>query len=357
MSKSTLFLFIAAGALVCPLSSCHASEQKSSISAASQTANSSADSATLKSILGNSVRITETEHFAIVHEDAARYVPGTSRTLERTYQRFYEAFSHAGFELVPLQSRLVWICFPQQSGFNKYAMQAEGTDLSWLDSYYSTLTNRVAIVEPSPRLLARGETQATLASSTPVALAAREGVLPLSTSGPPLDNARLTHELAHQLAFNSGLQKRGVMYPFWVSEGLAANFEFESLVGAGFEQSSTARRACLLKTRDAGELIPLRQFVVQTKVPADASRSRRHYAQAWAFFQFMLTRHSESLRNYLRHLAVLPPGQRTASVLLHEFTDAFGSPEEIENSWNAFLDFQAQQAQASADSTSPTAER
>jgi hypothetical protein len=357
MSKSTLFLFIAAGAFVCPSSSCRASEQRSSVPAAPQTANNSIDPATLKSLLGDSAEVTETDHFAIVHEGAAKYVPGTSRTLERAYQRFYEAFSKAGFEVAPSQSRLVWICFPQQSGFNKYAMQAEGTDLSWLDSYYSTLTNRVAIVEPSPRLLERGETEAALTLSTPVALAAREGVLPISTSGPPLDTARLTHELAHQLAFNSGLQKRGVMYPFWISEGLATNFEFESLAGAGFEQCSTARRACLIKMRDAGELVPLRQFIVQTKVPADAVQSRRYYAQAWAFFQLMLTQHSENLRSYLHHIAVLLPDQRTTMVLLREFTDAFGSPEEIEDSWNAFLDRQAQQALAPADSASPAARK
>jgi hypothetical protein len=357
MSKSTLFLFMAAGAFVCPSSNCPASEQRSSVPAASQTANSSVDPATLKPLLGSSAQITETEHFAIVHEEAAKYVPGTSRTLERAYQRFYDAFSKAGFELAPSQSRLVWVCFPQQSGFNKYAMEAEGTDLSWLDSHYSTLTNRVAIVEPSPRLLGRGETEATLTPSTPVALAAREGVLPISTSGPPVDNARLTHELAHQLAFNSGLQKRGVMYPFWVSEGLATNFEFESPAGTGFEQCSTARRGCLVKMRDAGELVPLRQFIVQTKVPADAVRSRRHYAQAWAFFQFMLTQRSENLRSYLHHIAVLPPGQRGTMVLLREFTDAFGSPEEIEGSWDAFLDRQAQQAQASADPASPTVQK
>jgi len=36
----------------------------------------------------------------------------------------------------------------------------------------------------------------------------------------------------------------------------------------------------------AGELVPLRQFVVQTTVPPDARVGRRHYAQAWGFFQF-----------------------------------------------------------------------
>jgi hypothetical protein len=79
------------------------------------------------------------------------------------------------------------------------------------------------------------------------------------------------------------------MYPFWVSEGLATNFEFEWLAGPGFTNCSTARHDCLVKTHAAGDLVPLRQFVVQTKVPASASRSRRYYAQAWAFFQYLLT--------------------------------------------------------------------
>jgi len=356
MSKSTLFLFIAAGAFVCPSSSCHASEQKPSAPAASQVSNDAVDLAAFKPLLG-AAETTETDHFAIVHEGAATYVPGTGRTLERAYQRFYGAFSQAGFALTRPQSRLVWICFPQQTGFNKYAVQAEGTDLSWLDSYYSTLTNRVAIVEPSPRLPDRGEAEASSRTDDWAVLAANrqseEGVLPISTSGTPLDTARLTHELAHQLAFNSGLQKRGVMYPFWVSEGLATNFEFESLAGSGFEQCSTARRDCLVKTRAAGELVPLAQFAVQTSVPAGAAQSRRYYAQAWAFFQYLLTERNEDLRSYLHRVATLPPGRRTAKVLLSEFTNAFGAPEDMEISWNAFLDRQVRPARA-GDCTSPT---
>src|SRR5688500_3134946 len=33
------------------------------------------------------------------------------------------------------------------------------------------------------------------------------------------------HEVTHQLFFNSGVQKRGRGYPFWLSEGLAGLFE------------------------------------------------------------------------------------------------------------------------------------
>ena len=311
--------------------------------------------------MGEPIQVSTTEHFAIVHEAGASYISGTSRTLERAYQQFYEAFSLAGFDLARSADRLVWICFPQQSKFDEYALRVEGTDLSWLDGYYSTLTNRVAVVEPSPRSLQRDKADAPSKSGSLVNLIANtqshEEVLPMSAVDSQMDVARLTHELAHQLAFNSGLQKRGVMYPFWVSEGLATNFEFEWLAGPGFANCSTARHDCLVKTHAAGDLVPLKQFIVQTKVPASAARSRRYYAQAWAFFQYLLTERGESLRNYLLRLSNLPPGQRTAKVLLREFTDSFGSLDEVESSWNAFLDHQAQQTQASTDSAPSTIQK
>ena len=305
--------------------------------------------ATARSFLSESTRIDTTEHFVILHETGTNYVPGTGRTLEQAHARFYGAFSKAGFELTRSADRLVWICFSQQSKFNAYAVQVEGTDLSWLDGYYSTLTNRVAVVEPSPRV--SGYDRAAVERSEPgggrnsgTGRQGHEEVLPMSTDESQVDIARLTHELAHQLAFNSGLQRRGVMYPFWVSEGLATNFEFEGLSGTGFEKCTTARRDCLVQTHAAGQLVPLAEFVVQTTVPSSVAQSRRYYAQAWAFFQYLLTERSGDLRSYLHQVATLPAGRHEATVLLREFTNVFGSPEAMECSWGTFLDRQVRLA-------------
>jgi hypothetical protein len=345
-------LFVAAVVLCSPCTTCRCSDQKQPAQIAPSTSPDFIDLSIIKPLLGESIQVSTTEHFSIVHEPGAKYIPGISATLERAYKQFYQAFSGAGFGPTRSANRLVWICFPQQGKFDQYAIQVEGTDLSWLDGYYSTLTNRVAVVEPSPRLPQRDMKPANQVNLVADAQS-HEEILPMSADESQMDLARLTHELAHQLAFNSGLQKRGVMYPFWVSEGLATNFEFDWLPGTGFENCSTARRECLITMHEAGELIPLRQFVVQTKVPASASRSRRYYAQAWAFFQYLLTERGESLQGYLCRTASLLPGQRAPRVMLREFTDAFGSPEEIEGSWSAFLERQAQQAQASANLAFP----
>ena len=58
--------------------------------------------------------------------------------------------------------------------------------------------------------------------------------------------------------------------------------------------------------------------------------SRQHYAQAWAFFRFLLTERPESLRVYLQRVANRPAGRRGEDVLLSEFIDVFGAPESLE---------------------------
>jgi hypothetical protein len=359
MRQSALCLFTAVGVLCILCSNCHSAEPKPPVSKVSGAGSESVNPAALRSLVGASFEATTTEHFVVLHAPGASYVAGACRTLEYAYGHFYEAFTRAGFDLARSKERLVWICFPQKSGFSEYALRVEGMDLSWLDGYYSTLTNRVAIVQRDAETRRYEEATAPSPGDVPVAVAAnrsaREEVLPMPASGPWFDVTRLTHEVAHQLSFNSGIQKRGGMYPLWVSEGLATNFEFESGARIGLEHGNTARRNGLLEAYAAGELVPLRQFVAQTTVPPDAHQGRRHYAQAWGFFHFMLTERPENLRTYLQRLA---KGRfdREGNILLTEFTAAFGPPETLELSWNAFLARQAHEASAGRCALSARAE-
>jgi hypothetical protein len=314
----------------------------------------------LHSLLGgSSFEATTTEHFVVLHKPNAAYAEGACHTLEYAYGHFYEVFSEAGFDLSRPQDRLVWICFPKKSGFSKYAWQAEGMDLSWLDGYYSTLTNCVAVVQPDQKTGRREETGGPSRSDVPIAVAANrlphEGVLPISVAGQRFDVTRMTHEVAHQLSFNSGIQKRGVIYPLWVSEGLATNFEFDGSLLAGLEHGNTARCQGLLEAYTAGELVPLRQFVAQTTVPPDTHVGRRYYAQAWGFFQFILIERPENLRTYLCRLAQTRPEHRDADALLAEFVGVFGSPETLELAWSAFLARLAQEASITRSAVSTTA--
>lgn len=370
MRQLFLYLPLAALALCGAESVCRCAERRPALQSGSPLCSDTVDLATLKASLGVSFETTITEHFVLLHEAGADYVAQTGRTLENAYRRFYLAFCRAGFDLSPSQDRLIWICFPLQSSFNQYALQAEGMDLSWLEGYYSTRTNRVAIVQTNQTTLEREKINPP-SNGMRVILAANEEqgaevgfqtqnnalggpVLPMPAEDLWLDVLRLTHEVAHQLAFNSGLQKRGVMYPLWVSEGLATNFEYERLESTGLERCNIVRCDSLVELHRAGRLVPLKQFVVQTKAPADTRLSRCYYAQAWAFFQFILTERPGNFQRYLDRLAGHSPGRRDTRTLLAEFTEAFGPPEELEAAWKAFLDHQAQHALTSNSAASLT---
>jgi len=337
MQRFFLLMLFAAGALSSVCVHCEGSEPKQTIQATLSSGDLPIVLKGLKSLAGTPFRTTATEHFTVIHDVQTDGIAGMGTILESAYQRFYRAFSEAGFEPSRSPYRLVWICLPQQSEFNEYALRAEGMDLSWLDGYYSTLTNRVAVVQPSVRTpeTARpvpGEMRITLASKP------QSGdVLLMSPPERRFDMTRLTHELAHQLAFNSGLQKRGVMYPMWVSEGLATNFESAESASTGAIPSNLARCKGLAAAYAAEEMIPLRQFVVQTRAPADVRESRYYYAQAWALFRFLFAERPEHLRKYLSSVAKLPAGRREEATLLSEFVAAFGTPEALEPAWQAFL--------------------
>jgi hypothetical protein len=359
MRRPSLFLFLFMTAVlsggIC--SRCSSSQRRAPAPAPASLGSDSLDPATLKALLGTPFQTTVTDHFLLLHKAAADYTPRTGNILEHAYSQFYRVFMQAGFSLSQPQDRFLWICFPDQRDFNKYALQAEGMDLSWLGGYYSTRTNRVAIVQGEEEAPQRPQTDAPADRRKRLARARPgrhdERVLPMSAAEQRFDAAKLTHELAHQLAFNSGLQRRGVMYPLWVSEGLATSFEFDASASGELVLSVAGRRQGVLDTWAAGELVPLSQFVVQTQAAPDVQVSRRHYAQAWAFFQYVLTEHPEGLRHYLLAMKKQPSGSRSTNTLLAEFTAAFGSPEGLERSWNAFLARQAQHADA--DHTAPAA--
>jgi len=256
-------------------------------------------------------------HFKITHQAQTGDAENIAVLLELAYERFDNVFTGKGFVLSPPADKLEWICFAKTENFNSYAMSADNRDLSWLSSYYSTKTNKVAIVKPdkipslqNPVLHDSGEPGSVLLAinSTP------------ETAG---DTAKIMHEAAHQLAFNTGLQKRNVMYPLWISEGLASSFE--DVLSCPNEAKRNQR---LVEMQKNNRLYPLAEFVTITRLPADAERQKDFYAQAQAMFQFLSEHRKENLKNYLAGLYKLEPGPRSQYALATEFAAAFGPVEE-----------------------------
>jgi hypothetical protein len=290
-----------------------------------------------------------TDRFVMVHDTAPRAAKNAGRLLGLTRHMFYASLEGHGFDLKPIDQPLVCLVFADKDAFVRYGKAADKRDMSWSGGYYSSRTNRVALYEsPAYRLPNVVPDHRKLIRD--------DGTLsPNATGGNNIDNktdnptlgsdasvvatlARTTHEAAHQLAFNSGLQKRGVMYPFWVSEGLATMFELNEHSALGPAAANTRRRQSLIQTRDAAALVPIEQFIAQTRIATDNQQTvSQAYAQAWGLFRFLLKERPDAMHHYLDRLKRASSGRRSEMALRDDFTAAFGRMAEVKEAWQRWL--------------------
>jgi hypothetical protein len=283
---------------------------------------------TLPGCSADSFAAFDTGHFRIIHQAQTREVEKIAGLLDIAYERFNLVFSGIGFTVGSPKEKLTWICFDDSGRFSDYAMQADKTNLSWLSSYYSTKTNIVAIVKPGkiPDLPGQSLSRVPETSGDILAINAAP------ESQNQTDTVRIMHEVAHQLAFNTGLQKRNVMYPLWVSEGLATMFETE-LSGS----CDAIRSARLVEMQKNNRLCRLSEFVTITRLPSDTELQKDFYAQAWGLFRFLSENRKDGLVKYFAQLYELKPGPRNKTTLCSEFVGSFGPVEQIDKSWLDFI--------------------
>ncbi len=277
--------------------------------------------------LGLSFSAFTSSNFRIVHDADKTEAEKIAQLLEATYQQFQSTFKSRGFELRNPEDKLMWVCFSDCGRFNSYALEADGMDLSWLSGYYSAKTNVVAIIKPHEVAKWQDNQQEDTNRDF------NGDILAItSVPGAHPDAVKIMHEAAHQFAFNTGLQKRRVMYPLWLSEGLATSFEGGQIFG-----SDDIRMGRLAEMYHQGRLVPLNEFVTMTRLPAEARLHKDIYAQAYGLFNFLCKRHSGELKNYLAEMYKLEPGWRSTQVLHREFVSVFGPIDELENSWRQFI--------------------
>lgn len=281
----------------------------------------------LSSVFDDTSKNLDTDHFSIVYGSDVVDNEKISSILELAYHHFQSIFNGYDFKLKMPDERLRWVIFSNSDSFNRFALQTENQNLSWLKGYYSTKTNLVAIVTPEKMSKWQVKVERTL---TPDIIAC-----------PPdaeTDMAKVLHEVAHQLSFNSGLQKRMVLYPTWASEGLAMAFE-RSFLTEYFKASryTDIRARQLVQLYRHDKLIPIYRFLAMSQ-PDRSDCAVDVYAQAWGFFTFLCQQKTDSLKKYFISLHNVQPGWRDQLTIRDEFYKAFGSLDQIESQWKLFLE-------------------
>jgi hypothetical protein len=281
----------------------------------------------------------QTEHFSIRHGLDGLSVRRIGMLLERLNQQFIATFT-PDEQASPVAGKLEWYCFDDRGDYEHYGRQADRADVSWTQAYYSARTNRVALLLTAGVDLCDPPRQAEAQTDDQVLAVSRRAAPPVDQD---LDRVvalgQITHEAAHQLAFNRGLQVRGVVYPLWVSEGLATNFEVNFGGEFGLEHENPVRRPRLIEAWKQGRLTDMESFITTVRAPVQhAHVVNDMYAQAWGFFRFLYHHDRPALHKYLAQLNESGPGWRPPATMRRQFTDAFGPIEALRPHWARYLE-------------------
>ena len=316
-----------------------------------------------------SFKVHVSPHYIVLYNTDPSFAVSRAALLEESHDNYFRAFRRARLNPIPLTERLVCVLFATHDQFVEYGRAVDGMQADWFGGYYSSRTNRIAFFDDRDNPAFDGARARTAELESQIAetdekieraIAERKDavVFDLRRRREQLrrqidfndnrhdalaglgNSAKTTHEAVHQLAFNTGLQKPGVMYPFWLSEGLATNFESDDPAAKRFGpfEDNESRRLLFQQAARADALMPLDQFVAFVSPNgADARQASVLYAHSWAFFQFLFKHRAADMNKYLRSLSGLPPGRRDPAQLRREFERAFGKIDVVERQWRHYV--------------------
>lgn len=317
--------------------------------------------------LGPSFGRSETDRFVILCDGAVSWSRSSGVLLETTFDRFERLMRHLGLPMVEPDSKLQCVLIQDHDRFEAFALGQDGIEAGWMGGYYATHTNRVVFydTETAPAFARAREKLDELNEQADRAREqasdARRGKKPdaeelyrtlavqarasserqrrmLADRAAQAGAAKTTHEAAHLLAFNCGLQLRSRQYPFWLSEGLATCFEAESVEAArkgrfGPDRENPVRQREFAAAIAEATLVPLEALVEMNAADPDEDVSRVMYAQAHALYRWLHRHEREALAGLYTDIAREPAGMIGARRQGEMFRARFGDIAKLERKW------------------------
>jgi hypothetical protein len=296
--------------------------------------------ATLLKECGDGSRMRETAHWLIAYKADPKWVDDAAKMLERTYDLFFEQFKKAGFDPQPPSQKLLCVLIGTQEDFGQYIDRVRDS------------AGRPPLAEDPASTPAPGARQ------SPIGIGSYSGrtnriqmcdirSLPRNPNKPAdarrvefENTARIAHEAAHQLSFNTGILKPRGGYPAWLGEGLACNFEFTDPANpfGPLTDNLSPRAGGLNRFLADGRVLPLKRFVTLSPYEShQAANTGAVYFQGWGLFRFLITERPRQLKEYLTALTNRPHPPGNSGQALAAFEAAFGPVEDLEKDWQAFL--------------------
>ncbi len=252
--------------------------------------------------LPDGFEIHETAHYIVTFNTSRAYAQWVGSLFERLYRGFYNYWDKKGVSLHAPELPLVVCLFRDASSYAQFSRAEVGEAAESIVGYYSLQSNQVITYD----LTGRGDLRT---GKRPNSLALINKVLAGPRALPTV--ATIIHEATHQLAYNSGLQRRYADNPLWVSEGLAIYFETPDLKNArGWRGIGTVHPTRLKTLRAALPQYTYAQFLqmlTNDKVLQDPKTAVGGYAQAWGWMHFLANRYPRQLASYLVEMARFEP--------------------------------------------------
>jgi hypothetical protein len=247
-------------------------------------------------------KIHQTRNFLVCYNTSQAYAQWVGALFERLHSGFYNYWTRSGAELHEPQFPLVALVFDSKQAYALHARTELGDATSSITGYYSLKSNRMTMYDLTGVENGSGRPERTSAARINKILAAPAAERTVAT---------IVHEATHQLAFNSGLQKRFADVPFWASEGVAIYFETPDLDSdRGWRSIGRVNRFNLINFRKGLRMRPagaLETLLSDDKPFRDPKTAASAYAEAWALNYFLLQRRREDYVKYLRALAEQTP--------------------------------------------------
>lgn len=262
--------------------------------------------------------IWNTSHFMIAYDTTNTFARERGASLEKAYQSFMYWFNMKRLRPELLKERLPIVLFQQRAHYLQYAKQVDGDELAWTAGYYSQRTNRATFYDDSTGDLAEkagdqvDEAKGKVSQlSMAIENARRSGNLQtaaqlsrerdelnrqinlyqnrVGNSINKINTLKTVHEAIHQLAFNTGIQKRLVSYPLWLAEGIACSFEADDPHGARGPGTINPYRLFVLRklAKEGGGLLSWQQIIIGPGRKFDDTTIEKHYAQSWVLFHYL----------------------------------------------------------------------
>ena len=305
----------------------------------------------------------ESRHFVVLSNGPRDWTNQRLALLERTHFQYTRMMKLMGLQAVPPADKLICVLFADHQHYAEFARRTDRVEAPWVAGYYASGSNRIVMYDDATgptfaqanrqiealqeqasqarrdaRSVDRSQMERAQEHAKRVREHADREAERIRALVRAASDAKAVHEAVHLIAFNCGLQSRARRYPFWLTEGLATNFETEDATGAfGPDRPIDARERDFDRRMEAGELLPLRELIRLVDIGHfESDDAGVAYAQSYALFRYLYRSDRQPLAQLFRDVEREPAGPISPDRMVELFEQRLGPVDLVEREWLRF---------------------